>query len=383
MRIAIVSTFWGLSWGGSEYLWSVMAKQALAESHEVFISIDCLTKHPLINKIQQQGAQLFLRQEHLQTSLLKSKIKRLIFVFPFLTRLLLRSSYQQIFNLKPDVICISQSSTYDLVYEPELLNLLKLTSIPFLIINQFNSDTCFLDNTAQQDFQQLFAKAARVAFISHHNHKLAERQLAQSIPNGIVVQNPVNLAEHSIIPCPSQTMIRFASVARLEVAFKGQDFLFEVLGSSVWRLRNWELRLYGEGSDKYYLEQLAKHYQIIDKVKFMGQVKDIRGVWNENHLLVLPSRGEGTPLALIEAMICGRPSVVTDVGGNAEWVDEPQTGFIAEAPNAKSFGAALERAWSAKNDWEKIGIQAHKAALLKFDQSPGDSLLKLLVESTK
>ena len=41
-----------------------------------------------------------------------------------------------------------------------------------------------------------------------------------------------------------------------------------------------------------------------------------------NHLLVLPSRAEGTPIALVEAMICARPAVVTDVGGNVEWLED-------------------------------------------------------------
>ena len=52
------------------------------------------------------------------------------------------------------------------------------------------------------------------------------------------------------------------------------------------------------------------------------------------------------PLALVEAMLCGRTAVVTDVGGNAEWIEDGETGFVAEAATAKSFGAALkERGW--------------------------------------
>ena len=56
----------------------------------------------------------------------------------------------------------------------------------------------------------------------------------------------------------------------------------------------------------------------LKNVHFRGHVNDIRAIWEQNHLLVLPSRYEGLPLALVEAMWCGRPAVVTDVGGNAE-----------------------------------------------------------------
>ena len=97
----------------------------------------------------------------------------------------------------------------------------------------------------------------------------------------------------------------------------------------------------------------------------------------------MASRTEGTPLALVEAMLCGRPSVVSDVGGNLEWVVEPRNGFIAEAPSVRSFGAALERAWAARADWEAIGKAAHHDALGLIDPTPGKSLLELITAAAR
>jgi glycosyltransferase involved in cell wall biosynthesis len=88
----------------------------------------------------------------------------------------------------------------------------------------------------------------------------------------------------------------------------------------------------------------------------------------------MPSRSEGTPLALVEAMICGRPSVVTDVGGNLEWVEEPRNGFIAEAPTVRSFGKALERAWMARDRWPSLGAAAREDALRRLEESRGELL---------
>jgi glycosyltransferase involved in cell wall biosynthesis len=45
----------------------------------------------------------------------------------------------------------------------------------------------------------------------------------------------------------------------------------------------------------------------------------------------MASSGEGKPLALTEAMLCGRPAVVTDVGGNAELVSDRVTGFVTQS----------------------------------------------------
>jgi L-malate glycosyltransferase len=381
-KIAIISTMANSPWGGSEYLWVKMAEQGLAEGHEVFLSIyDWSVSHPLIVQLQKQSAHLLPRPRSL--SLFYRGIKKLTQVKTFLKPFSPKSFYKPAFDCKPDVICISQGSSYDAIYYPDLLNLLRSSSIPYIVICQFNSDTSSFESPAQRSIaQQLFNQAAHIAFVSEHNLKLAERQLAMSLPNASVVQNPVNLSDRSFVPFPTQSKVSFACVARLETAYKGQDVLFEALGSPVWKERDWQCCLYGSGPDQAYLHELAQHYNINDRIKFMGHVSDLRSVWADNHLLVMPSRAEGTPLALVEAMLCGRPAVVSDVGGNAEWIEEQQTGFIAEAPTAKSFGAALEKAWLAQANWPQMGIQAHENALNKFDSSPGKTLLKVILNAT-
>lgn len=384
-RIAVVTIQGGEPWGGSEYLWAAMAEQALTEGHEVFISLyDWSLSHPIITQLQQQGAQLLPRPRFPKPSLPSRILKRLSRYIPSLQSFLSESPYRAVFDCKPDVICINNGSTYDAIFiEPDLLHLFNFSSVHYLIVCQLNHDNDYLDDKSRITARQFFAKAVYVAFVSQQNLRLAKRQLAQSIPNGLVVQNPVNLLDLSTVPWPEQSKICFASVARLDVANKGQEVLFEVLSLPTWQERDWQCNLYGTGKDQAYLEALAEHYGIAKRVNFKGHVKDIRAIWSENHLLVLSSRAEGTPLALVEAMICGRPSVVTDVGGNAEWVEDGKTGFIAEAPTAKSFSAALERAWLAQSAWKTMGITAHDKAVTKFDKSPSKSLLKLVLNAAR
>ena len=82
-------------------------------------------------------------------------------------------------------------------------------------------------------------------------------------------------------------------------------------------------------------------------------------------------------------MLCGRPSVVTDIGGNAEWVMEPRNGFVAEAPSPSSFGAAMERAWHARDSWEEIGLNAHRDAMSLHDPNPGRTIIRMLIEAVE
>jgi glycosyltransferase involved in cell wall biosynthesis len=100
-------------------------------------------------------------------------------------------------------------------------------------------------------------------------------------------------------------------------------------------------------------------------------VANVRAIWEENHLLVLPSRYEGLPLALVEAMWCGRPAVVTDVGGNAEVCVDGETGFVAPAATLSSFSQAMQRAWDRRNEWPQLG---HAARILVENQIPKDPI---------
>ena len=140
------------------------------------------------------------------------------------------------------------------------------------------------------------------------------------------------------------------------------------------------MSIYGRGPDVDYLKVLAQHYRIADKVTFKGQTDDVRAIWAENHLLVLPSRVESAPLTLVEAMLCGRPAVVTDVGGVLEWARDPETAFVSEGIHIEGFRAALERAWSGRATWHTMGLRARERALGMLDPDPGGTVLKIIEE---
>jgi glycosyltransferase involved in cell wall biosynthesis len=178
-------------------------------------------------------------------------------------------------------------------------------------------------------------------------------------------------------------MISFASVARFETAWKGQDLLLDVLSQPPWRERNWRLRFYGSGPDLEYLQRLTKFLKLDDRVVFEGFVNDLSTIWSKNHVLLMPSHGEGTPLAAMEAMMYGRPVVATDVGGNTEIIEDGVTGFIAEVATAHSFSKALERAWQVRNQWHEMGQAAHQYIRGRVAQDPAKALLETWTTAAK
>ena len=71
----------------------------------------------------------------------------------------------------------------------------------------------------------------------------------------------------------------------------------------------------------------------------------------------MPSRIEGLPLAVIEAMLCERPVIATDVAGS-EVIEDGVSGFLADAPTVRSLGNALERFWAKREEAREIGARA-------------------------
>jgi glycosyltransferase involved in cell wall biosynthesis len=288
---------------------------------------------------------------------------------------------------EPDVLCISQGATYDFLTTQHAAMLRQLTRggrIPYVVLCLYNDERSIARQSLRDWGRDFLGGAARVAFVSEHNRRLAERQLACDLPNALVLQNPVNVSDTAPLSWPSSGRVaRLACVARLSIRHKGQDALLDALRTPPCPSRPWQLRLYGKGPDEQHLRALVSHYGLAGRVHFMGHVPDVQGIWAENELLVLPSYGEGTPLALLEAMLCGRPAVATDVGGNAEWIDDGKTGFIAAAPTARSIGDALGAAWAAHDRWPEMGRAARASVLARYDPAPGRTLLKLLEEAAR
>ena len=119
------------------------------------------------------------------------------------------------------------------------------------------------------------------------------------------------------------------------------------------------------------IEQMVRRLGLGDRVKIVGFVSPVEKIWADNHVLVMPSRYEGLPLALVEAMLCGRPAVATDVAGHSEVLQDGVTGFLADAPTPRSMNKALERLWSRRAELESMGKAAAASIRRHVPADPG------------
>jgi glycosyltransferase involved in cell wall biosynthesis len=366
VKLAIISNVSGCRWAGSETVWHRAAMVALSQGHQVtaIIHRDLMASHQIGEFVAAGGGLLIWSA--LSIARLQSFKERF---FPSFSSKMLDQF---------DSILISLGSLPSLAYVPGLADGLLKSKTPIVLFCQFNSDHLIISPGERQLVRRVMGKSESSVFCSRRNMIEARRQFYIEPNDCHIILNPIRNRGCTAYPWPDDTgTVNFACVARLEVAWKGQDLLLDVLSQEQWKDRNWKLRLYGEGPDREYLKNLAKFYQISDRVSFVGHRENLEEIWNENHLLLLPSHGEGMPLAALEAMTAGRPVVVTDVGGNSEVIKEGASGFIAEAATLQSFSSALERAWHEKNHWMSMGQSARQTILERGDVDSSTALLKV------
>jgi glycosyltransferase involved in cell wall biosynthesis len=369
MKIAFVSLMDIIPWGGSEELWYKTAKLAIAKGHIVITLSQSWDSTPQkIIELKELGAtnKFYFKPAYTikDRFLIKLKLKR--------------SEAYVVPNVDADVYIISNGSTMDFLQKESLCEKILKSGKPYLFISQHNFENGGLINVAKRVYAaEVIKKAKKFFFVSDRNRQTAERQLAIAIDNAGLISNPFTIKKAGLKPYPVSTnTLSMACVARLDCNFKGQDILLQALSSEKWKTRDYSLKFYGSGLHKENLEQLVIMYGLSSKVSFEGQVADVDEIWTKNQVLVLPSVSEGTPLALIEAMLSGRAAVATDVGDNSRYILNNKTGFLVETASVNSLSIGLENLWENRERLSAMGENAFIHAQNITDPEPEKTLLK-------
>jgi glycosyltransferase involved in cell wall biosynthesis len=113
-------------------------------------------------------------------------------------------------------------------------------------------------------------------------------------------------------------------------------------------------------------EDEAKSWNSEPGITWLGQVRDIAGLWRSAHVAVLPSRREGLPLSLMEAAACGRAMIASDVPGCREVVIHEQTGLLVPVDDAPALAQAMQRLAAAPDLRARYAAAARNLAVEKF-----------------
>lgn len=266
---------------------------------------------------------------------------------------------------QPQLVLISQGVNFDGLHYAYVS---MEAGVPYALVSHKAVDFYWpQDHGHREAIRSIFRNASHCFFVSQHNKRLTEEQYGLRLPESRVIFNPVKPTEY--IPYPSsEDVFQLCCVGRIFIVEKGQDMLVRVLSQPKWKSRPIVVKVIGTGPDETVLKELIELLNV-KNIQFCGHVDNVYELWSKSHALVLPSRTEGLPLVIVEAMMAGRPVITTDAGGNKEFLEEGATAFIGQA-NDVSLEETMERAWENRSRWEEMGKEASRAIRKRVPDNP-------------
>lgn len=350
MRFAIFSTMHGQPWGGSEELWSRAAAVLLERGHQVSINYRRQSQPVAqLARLQDQGAEVHWRRRPIAGRSLRRAMEML--------HLGRRPFVHWLRSARPDFVLISVGHHLD---NTAVTQTCRQLGIPYGLLVQAASPYHWIEPRQIDEVRAAYAGAARTWFVSEQNRQVLESNLALDLSDGEIVDNAFNVRPSAAPAWPTpEKYWKLACVGRLHFEPKGQDLLLNVLRRSKWRSRPLQIVLWGaDAGNRRQIERIIALYALHKQVSLGGFAGDVETLWSQHHGLVLPSRFEGNALSMIEAMLCGRVPIVTNVGRAGELIDDNRTGFVAPAPTTELIDDALERAWQRRHEWQAMGALA-------------------------
>lgn len=352
--------------GGSEELWVQTAGWLRKEGHSVLALTEWKAgAHRRVKQLETLGVPHRSVDASGKAALVCKLIEKLTKGTPARLRRLKALLQQQ----QPDLVIFNSGTLVDGI---PLLEVIHAGRHPCVAVTHLVSTDNWPDDNQSEQIHQAFASTLEAGFVSEHNRDLCMKQTGRRLQNATIVRNPF-LVTLDAIPMPPlgvDSMIKLALPARLHPKTKGHDMLFEVLARPEWRERRVQVSLFGTGSCERTLHALCRELEITGKVVFAGHVDDMNAVWREHHALLLPSRHEGLPIALIEAMWAGRPVIATPAGGIAEMMEPGRTGFLARACDTAALQEVMEQAWMQRERWAEMGTAGRQLVQQRIPADP-------------
>lgn len=187
------------------------------------------------------------------------------------------------------------------------------------------------------------ANACASAYVTSHHLQRSYPAAANTYSIGC---SDIDLASDAFLDAPRTFNAASAPrtalvVGSLETLYKAQDILIAAVAQCRAAGFQFRLNIVGDGRLRAQLEELARSHGVGEQIRFLGKLPPgaaVREELDECDLFVLPSRQEGLPRALLEAMARALPCVATDVGGIPELLSADE---LVPAGDAAALAAKL------------------------------------------
>ena len=376
-RVAFISTI-PFDWGGSEELWAAAALNLIERNYQLDVYKALQTKrHPKLEHLLSLGCRLRTPNGYQ----LPAAIRALNRFLPYRYHRSQQAYYGALLRKQsPDLAVISQGWNWDGLGWAKSC---QEAEIPYVLISHQASLRGWPSDTDVANVAAAHLNAKGTFYVAKRLLERTEEMIGAKIPHAEIVRNPFNVKTSQPLPWPDEAEgFRLACVGRFEFKDKGQDVLIRVMSQDKWRERPVTVSFFGSGMNEQGMRRLID-FTGAENCQIAGHTDSVEDLWRNHHALVLSSREEGLPLVVVEAMMCGRPCIVTDVVGNAELLEEGRSGFVCPAPTAALLDTTLERAWDQRSNWAGMGRHASESVRNVIPSNPGQVFADRLVALLK
>jgi N-acetyl-alpha-D-glucosaminyl L-malate synthase BshA len=128
-----------------------------------------------------------------------------------------------------------------------------------------------------------------------------------------------------------------------------------------------KLLLVGDGPDRVPTERKARELGVYDDIRFLGKQDPIEEILSIADVFLMPSESETFGLAALEAMACNVPTVVSDVGGLPELVEDSDTGYLCPLGDVDAFTDRVRTLLGDEDLHDRMSQAARNRAVETFD----------------
>ena len=201
-------------------------------------------------------------------------------------------------------------------------------------------------------------------FRTHMNFRRAIKIIHNGIPD-VRIQNTREHNLESIGLAPDHTGLLIGAVSHFRRE-KGVDITVRAFATVSDNYPDARLVLVGSGYQETELRALTARLGLAEKVIFAGFRTDAVEVLSLLDVYVLSSYEEGISITLLEASSLGKPSVVSDVGGNPEIVVQGENGLLVPSGSPGELAREISRMLEDSHFREKLGQNLRRTYLDKF-----------------
>jgi glycosyltransferase involved in cell wall biosynthesis len=172
------------------------------------------------------------------------------------------------------------------------------------------------------------------------------------IPNGVDLPDKYER--------PRENNGKFIFVGNLyQQPAKGVDVLLKAWKIVIKEMPLVQLYIIGDGNLKAY-NDYARELGIAGNTHFLGKQSKIHDYLKDSAVFILPSRREGMSNALLEAMSLALPSIVTDISGNQDLIQDKMNGILIPVEDSGAIAKAVMYAYNNPLELQAMGQEARK-----------------------